>query len=106
MTTFDDRTGGFEGKFAHDEELRFRALHRRNKLLCQWAARRMGMSDGEVDSYAQALVMADFEHKTEADVIDQVYRDLTAKNLGISRHRVQRQMEHSYDVARQQIMTE
>jgi hypothetical protein len=61
MTTFDDRERAFETKFAHDEELRFRVIARRNRLLGQWAAKLMGLSDAEADAYAKDVIRADFE---------------------------------------------
>ena len=61
MTTFDKREEGFEQQFAHDEELRFKATARRNKLLGQWAAEKLGLSGAEAESYAKAMVMSDVE---------------------------------------------
>ena len=61
MTTFDKREEGFEKQFAHDEDLRFKATARRNKMLGKWAAEKQGLSGAEADSYAKDVVMADFE---------------------------------------------
>ena len=61
MTTFDDREDSFEKKFAHDEELRFKAMARRNKLFGQWVAEQLGRSGSEADAYARSVVMADFK---------------------------------------------
>src|SRR5712691_11114602 len=61
MTTFDKREEGFEKQFAHDEELRFKANARRNKLLGLWAAQKLGLSGAEAEAYAKAVVVADFE---------------------------------------------
>ena len=61
MTTFDEREKGFESKFAHDQELEFKAVARRNKLFGLWAAERMGLSQDGADQYAQAVVRSDFE---------------------------------------------
>src|SRR2546429_30674 len=61
MTTFDKREEGFEKRFARDEELRFKANARRNKLLGLWAAEKLGISGAEADAYAKAVVMADFD---------------------------------------------
>ena len=61
MTTFDKREEGFEKKFAHDEELRFKATARRNKLLGLWVAEKLGKTGTEADAYAKAVVMSDFE---------------------------------------------
>jgi hypothetical protein len=78
MAQFDDRRDGFEKKFAHDEELRFKATARRNKLLGQWAAGRLGKSGTEADDYAKSVVMADFEEAGDGDVIRKVKADLEA----------------------------
>jgi hypothetical protein len=61
MTTFDKREEGFEQQFAHDEELRFKATARRNKLLGLWAAEKLGLRDAEAESYAKSVVMRDIE---------------------------------------------
>ena len=62
MTTFDDREKAFELRFVHNEELRFRATARRNKLFGLWAAEKMGLSGGEADEYAKSVVKADLEN--------------------------------------------
>ena len=61
MTTFKDRKDAFESKFAHDEELRFKAVARRNKLFGLWAARQLGHSGADAETYAKTVVRADFE---------------------------------------------
>ncbi len=78
MTTFDDRKDAFEKKFAHDEELRFKATARRNKLLGLWAAERLGKSGGEAEAYAKSVVMADFQEAGDDDVLRKVHADLGA----------------------------
>src|SRR5918911_909336 len=79
MTTFDKREEGFEKKFAHDEELRFKANARRNKLLGLWAAEKLGLSGAEADAYAKEVVAADFEEAGDKDVQNKVVKDLAAK---------------------------
>ena len=76
MTTFDKREEGFEKKFAHDEELRFKAMARRNRLLGEWAAEKLGLSGDEAAAYAKTVVMADFEEPGEEDVFRKVSGDL------------------------------
>ncbi|HVF83440.1 MAG TPA: DUF1476 domain-containing protein [Sphingomicrobium sp.] len=78
MTTFDDRERAFETKFAHDEDMKFRVIARRNKLLGMWAAREMGLSEAEADAYAKDVVRADFEEAGDEDVIRKVLGDLTS----------------------------
>lgn len=81
MTTFDDRKDAFERKFAHDEELRFKATARRNKLLGLWAAEKLGKAGPDADAYAKSVVMADFEEAGDGDVIRKVQQDLEAAGL-------------------------
>ena len=78
MTTFDNRKDAFEKKFAHDEELRFKATARRNKLLGLWAAERLGKSGAEAEAYAKSVVMADFQEAGDDDVLRKVQADLEA----------------------------
>src|SRR5688572_15004760 len=78
MSTFKERERGFERKFAHDEELRFKATARRNKLLGLWAADKLGKQGAEAEAYAKSVVMADFEEAGDADVVRKVQGDLEA----------------------------
>ncbi|MGE0061809.1 MAG: DUF1476 domain-containing protein [Xanthobacteraceae bacterium] len=84
MTTFDKREEGFEKKFAHDEELRFKATARRNKLLGQWAAEKLGLAGADADAYAKEVVMADFEEAGEDDVFRKVRKDFDDKKVAVS----------------------
>lgn len=81
MTTFDKREEGFEKQFAHDEELRFKAMARRNKLLGLWAAGILGKSGTDADAYAKEVVLADFEEEGDNDVVRKVVNDLAPKNI-------------------------
>lgn len=76
MTTFDDRESAFENKFAHDEEMAFRAQARCNKLLGLWAAEILGKSGEEAEQYAKEVVLADFEEAGHEDVVRKVAADL------------------------------
>jgi hypothetical protein len=89
-TTFDKREEGFEKQFAHDEELRFKAYARRNKLLGLWAAGHLGLTGAEAEAYAKAVVLADFEEAGHEDVVRKVVKDLADK--GISEQQVRTQM--------------
>ncbi|MGE3148110.1 MAG: DUF1476 domain-containing protein [Pseudorhodoplanes sp.] len=82
MTTFDKREEGFEKKFAHDEELRFKATARRNKLLGLWAAAQLGHADAE--AYAKEVVLADFEEAGDDDVVRKLRADFDAKGVKVS----------------------
>ena len=79
MTTFDKREEGFEKQFAHDEELRFKAYARRNKMLGLWAAGLLGKSGADADAYAKEVVLADFEEAGDNDVVHKVVKDLAGK---------------------------
>ena len=79
MTTFDKREEGFEKKFAHDEELKFKAMARRNKLLGLWAAAQLGKTGADADAYAKEVVAADFEEAGDDDVLRKVATDLAGK---------------------------
>ena len=81
MTTFDKREEGFEKKFAHDEELRFKAMARRNKLLGLWAAGLLGKNGPDADAYAKEVVLADFEEAGDKDVVRKVVKDLEGKGV-------------------------
>jgi hypothetical protein len=81
MTDFNDRERAEEAKFAMDEDTQFRITARRNRLLGQWAAERMGLSAVEAEAYAKAVVQADFEEAGDEDVIRKLLGDLT--NAGV-----------------------
>jgi hypothetical protein len=93
MTTFDKREEGFEKQFAHDEELRFKALARRNKLLGLWAADKMGLRGADAEAYAKDVVMSDFEEAGDHDVFRKVRADLDAKKIGVSDQDIRRAMD-------------
>jgi hypothetical protein len=84
MTTFDKRAEGFEKKFAHDEELRFKANARRNKLLGLWAAEKMSLTGAAADAYAKEVVVADFEESGDDDVFRKIRQDFDAKGIAQS----------------------
>ncbi len=92
MTTFDKREEGFEKQFAHDEELRFKATARRNKLLGLWAAEQLGRKGAEADAYAKEVVMADFEEAGETDVFRKIRADFDAKGVKVSDADIRRAM--------------
>ena len=92
MTTFDKREEAFEQQFAHDEELRFKATARRNKLLGLWAAEKLGLKGAEADSYALSVVMSDFEETGDHDVMHKIRKDFDAKGVAQSDHQISREM--------------
>ena len=104
MTQFDDRERAFESKFAHDEEMRFRITARRNRLLGEWAARQMGLSEAETESYAKDVVRSDFEEAGEHDVIRKVMGDLTSAGVDCDEERVRDVLRNKEIDARRQII--
>jgi hypothetical protein len=103
MTTFDKREEGFEKKFAHDEELRFKANARRNKLLGLWAAEKMSMSGPTADAYANEVVVADFEEAGDEDVFRKVRKDFDAKGVAQSDQDIRKAMVDLMGLAIEQI---
>jgi hypothetical protein len=93
MTTFDKREEGFEKKFALDEELRFKATARRNKMLGLWAAEKLGLTGADAEAYSKAVVMADFEEAGDDDVFRKVQNDFKAKGVALSDHQIRRTMD-------------
>ena len=104
MTQFDDRERAFESKFAHDEEIRFRIIARRNRLLGEWAARQMGLSDAESESYAKDVVRSDFEEAGDHDVVRKVLGDLTAAGIECDEATIQHALRNKEIDARRQII--
>ena len=103
MSGLDDRETAFENKFAHDQELEFKAVARRNKLLGLWAAELMGLEGEAADTYAGEVVKSDFEEVGEEDVFRKVFGDLQDKGVDQSEHQVRRQMADLMIEAREQI---
>lgn len=103
MSSFDKREEGFEKKFAIDEETRFKAMARRNKLLGLWAAEKMGLSGAEADAYAKEVVKADFEEAGDDDVFRKIRGDLDAKKVAQSDHQIRRTMDELMQTAIDQL---
>jgi hypothetical protein len=106
MSGIDDRESGFENKFAHDQELDFKANARRNKLLGLWAADMMGLDGEAATVYAKTVIVADFEEAGDDDVFRKVKADLTAKKVEISDHLLRKKMDELLAEARHQVQTE
>ena len=104
MTQFDDRQRAFETKFAHDEEMKFRITARRNRLLGEWAARQMGLSEAETESYAKDVVRADFEEAGDDDVIRKVLGDLTSAGVECDEETIKEALRNKDIEARRQII--
>lgn len=102
-TTFDDRERGYESKFAHDANLRFKADARRNRLLGEWAAGLLGKQGDEARSYAMTVVTSDFEEPGENDVYRKLAADLEGK---AGESEIRTKMAELMEVARRQIIDE
>jgi hypothetical protein len=105
MTTFDKREEGFEKQFAHDEELKFKATSRRNKLLGLWAAEKLGRKGADADTYAKEVVMADFEEAGEDDVFRKVRKDLDDGGVAATDQEIRTAMVDLMGKAIEQIKT-
>ncbi len=103
MTGFDDRERAFESKFARDAELDFRIVARRNRLLGEWAAQRMGLTPEESDSYAKSVVQADFEEAGDEDVIRKLVADFAAAGVEMDDVTVRSAIAEHAQIARAQI---
>ena len=104
MTTFDDRERAFENKYARDQELQFKITARRNRLLGEWAARLMGLTEAEADAYAKEVVRADFEEAGDEDVIRKLIGDLTSAGVDTDEVKVREALEHKSVEARRQFI--
>ncbi len=103
MTTFDDREQAFENKFAHDEDVEFKAVARRNRMLGVWAAGLMGLEGDHIEEYARAVIKSDFEQPGDEDVLRKVWRDLSASGAKITEGAVRGKMDELLAVARDAI---
>ena len=106
MTTFDKRQEAFESMFARNEELRFKATARRNKLLGLWAAEKLGLSGADADAYAKSVVKADFDEPGDDDVLRKVVQDFQGKGVDQSEHQVRRIMDDLMATAVDQVRNE
>lgn len=96
MSSFDKREEGFEKKFALDEEQKFKAEARRNKLLGLWVAEKLGITGDAANAYAKEVVAADFEEAGDADVVRKVLKDLGAKGVAITEPQIRVKMDELY----------
>lgn len=92
MTTFDNREKGFENKFAHDQDLKFKAESRRNKLLAEWAGAKLGITGAALDDYIKAVRKADLAEKGDDDVLRKVKQDFADKGVTIADAEIRKAM--------------
>lgn len=93
MTTFDKRKDAFESKFARDEDLRFRATSRRNKLLGLWAAEKLGKTGDDADAYAREVIRSDMAEPGDDDVLRKVSGDFQTAGVAQSDQEIRRTMD-------------
>ena len=106
MASFDEREKGYEGKFAHEQELEFKARARRDKLLALWVAPQLGLSGSAAESYGKALAMTAHEKQHEDKLAAKIAKDLAEKGVKISDHQLRKKIAELYDEARAQIDTD
>ena len=104
MTTFDDRERAFENMYARDQEMQFKVIARRNRLLGHWAANLMGLTEVEAEGYARDVVRADFEEAGDEDVIRKLLGDLTSACVECDEARIREALEHKTVEARRQFI--
>ncbi len=106
MSEFERRKKGFEEKFAHDEEMRFKATARRNRLLGLWAAEKLGKTGDAAAAYAMEVVAADFEEAGHEDVFRKIRGDFDAAGVDQSDHQIRRTMDELLVTAMEQLQNE
>lgn len=104
--TFNEREKSFEAKQKLDEELKFKAQSRRNKLVGLWAAEKMGISGSDADAYAKTVVMADLEEPGDEDVIRKLMADFAERSVKVSKDDIYKQLDTQMQVAMQQLSGE
>ena len=103
MSTFNEREKGFEKKFAHDADLKFKSESRRNKMLAEWAGDKMGMTGTALEDYVKAVRKADLAEKGDDDVFRKVAKDLADKGVKVADAEIRKQMDTFLATAVQQI---
>ncbi len=104
MSGMDDREKGLEGRYAHDQELEFKATVRRNKMLGLWVAEQLGKTGDDAEAYAKEVIKSDFEEAGHEDVYRKVKGDLDAAGVDVSEHTVRTKMDQFLAEAREQVM--
>jgi hypothetical protein len=100
MTTFDDREKAFESLYARDQEMQFKIVARRNRLLGHWAAKKMGLTEAEAEAYAKEVIRSDFEEAGDNDVVRKLLGDLTSAGVEIDEAAILQALEHKTVEAR------
>jgi hypothetical protein len=106
MTGFDNREKGFEAKFSHDEDTKFRIRSRRNKLLGLWVAKAFGLSGAAADSYAADVVASDMDRPGDDDMIEKIMADVAARGAKLDVAAIKKELAAIEPVAREQILAD
>ena len=106
MTEFEDREHAFEAKFAHDQELLFKARARRGALMARWAAEQLGLSGAEAEAYVQSLVPLAVQKNPEQALVTKLLADFAAANRPTTEHRLRRQLAEFLEQATRQVSSE
>jgi hypothetical protein len=106
MADFNEREKAFEAKFKLDEELKFKATARRNRLLGLWAGEKLAFSEAECDAYAKEVIKSDFEKPGDDDVLQKVFTDFQGKGVLESEQSLRKKMDELMEVAIEQIQNE
>ena len=104
MTQFNDREKAFENMYARDQEMQFKIVARRNRLLGHWAAKKMGLTEAEAEAYAKEVIRADFEEAGDEDVIRKLLGDLTSAGIEIDESAIRQALVHKTVEARRQFI--
>jgi hypothetical protein len=104
--SFDERRKNFEDKWAHDEELRFKVMARRDKLLGHWAAEQLGLKAPETEAYVKAIVHQEMKKHAENEILQKLRTDFDAKKVTVSDHMIRRKMEELLELAGDQVVAE
>jgi hypothetical protein len=104
MTTFDDRDKGFESKFAHDEELSFKATSLCNRMLGMWAAAKMGKTDAEAEHYARSIIEAGFADTTPSGLEARLIEDLAKAGISVTPKELHKEVARIMPIAIKQVM--
>lgn len=105
MSTFDKREEGFENKFAHDADLRFKAEARRNKLIGAWAAKLMGLTGDDAVAYGKELIKEDLKEAGDDDVFRKLRADFDARRIEQSDHQIRRTLDEMMAKAVEEIQS-
>ena len=104
MTSFDDRQTAFENKFAHDQELKFKIEARTGKIIAKWAAEKLGLNGADADSYIKDAVSSNLEEAGFKDILRKISADFKKKNVEVSDHALEKQLETSIAEAQKSLL--